>query len=59
MVYLCYHLCNICTILLTGWGGGLNLSAIGHPVAHTPLEAPVHANPQLNPNANPAAFPPD
>jgi hypothetical protein len=35
------------------------LVAIGHPVAHTPLEATVHAIPQLNPNANPAALPPD
>ena len=59
LVYLCEHLCTICTILLTVWGGSLNLSAIGHPVAHTPLEAPVYTNPQLNPNANPAAFPPD
>jgi hypothetical protein len=53
------NLCKTSTILLTPWSTHLNLSAIGHPVAHTPLEAIVHANPQLNPNANPAALPPD
>jgi len=51
--------CKISTLLLTLWRTHLNLSAIGHPVAHTPLEATVHANPQLNPNTNPAASPPD